>query len=244
MQSIVQLSSQARSATWVSMPHPGPVKFASNGFIFVKLQHSKQLRNVSYHKSNKATRTTTTNMQRFVKFNSAYSISRLHSFGTNDTKVEQRRYAAFLTSFDQLFAHVSFQISTCDLRHSFWFCRYIYNTHRLQKDSRRHGFVSKYCKSRIFRMHVILVYFVRGGFHTKLKCMRKVQSKSENPQRSVTVRTFHAYERSESPGYKNWVRTKNSVLPIASGLQKKKKKKKKKTQTQQWTSPKLLEASE
>ena len=61
----------------------------------------------------------------------------------------------------------------------------------------------EYCKSRIFRMHVIFVYFVRGGFRTKIKCMRKVQSKSENPQRSATVRKFHAYETSESPGYEN-----------------------------------------
>ena len=60
-----------------------------------------------------------------------------------------------------------------------------------------------YCKSRIFRMHVIFVYFVHGGFRTKIKCMRKVRSKSENPQRSATVRKFHAYERPESPGYEN-----------------------------------------
>ena len=60
-----------------------------------------------------------------------------------------------------------------------------------------------YCKSRIFCMHEIFVYFVRGGFRTKIKCMRKVQSKSEGTQRSATVRKFHAYERSESPGYEN-----------------------------------------
>ena len=52
-------------------------------------------------------------------------------------------------------------------------------------------------------MHVIFVYFVRGGFRTKIKCMRKGQSKSENRQRSATVRKFHAYERSENPGYEN-----------------------------------------
>ena len=57
-----------------------------------------------------------------------------------------------------------------------------------------------YWKSRIFRMHVIFVYFVHGGFRTKIKCMRKVQSKSENPQRSATVQKSHAYERLESPG--------------------------------------------
>ena len=51
-----------------------------------------------------------------------------------------------------------------------------------------------YCKSRIFCMRVAFVYFVRGGFRTKIKCMRKVKSKSENPQRSATVRKFHAYE--------------------------------------------------
>ena len=62
---------------------------------------------------------------------------------------------------------------------------------------------TNYCKSRIFRMHEIFVYFVRGGFRTKIKCMRKVQSKSENQQRSATVRKFHAYERLESPGYEN-----------------------------------------
>ena len=56
-----------------------------------------------------------------------------------------------------------------------------------------------YCKSRIFRMHFIFVYFVRGGFRTKIKCILKFQSKSENPQRSVAVRKFHAYERSGVP---------------------------------------------
>ena len=63
-----------------------------------------------------------------------------------------------------------------------------------------------YCKSRIFRMHEIFVYFVRGGFRTKIKCMRNVQSKSENQQRSATVRKFHADVcnlRLESPGYEN-----------------------------------------
>ena len=71
-----------------------------------------------------------------------------------------------------------------------------------------------YCKSRIFRMHVIFVYFVRSGFCTKIKCMRKVQSKSENPQWSATVRKVHAYESSESPGYENWVRTKYSGFTV------------------------------
>ena len=71
-----------------------------------------------------------------------------------------------------------------------------------------------YCKSRLFRMYVIFVYFVRGGFCTKIKCMRKVQRKSENPQESATVWKFHAYERSESPGYENWVRTKYSGFTV------------------------------
>ena len=31
----------------------------------------------------------------------------------------------------------------------------------------------------------------------KIKCIRKVQSKSENPQRLVAVQKFHAYEWSE-----------------------------------------------
>ena len=44
--------------------------------------------------------------------------------------------------------------------------------------------------------------------------MRKVQSKSEPDQRSATVRKFHAYERSESPGYENWVRTKYSGFSV------------------------------
>ena len=56
-----------------------------------------------------------------------------------------------------------------------------------------------YCKSRMFRMHFIFVHFVRGGFRTKIKCILKIESKSENPQRSVVVRKFHAYERSGVP---------------------------------------------
>ena len=56
-----------------------------------------------------------------------------------------------------------------------------------------------YCKSRIFRMHFIFVYFVRGSFRTKIKCKLKIQSKSENPHPSAAVRKFHAYERSGGP---------------------------------------------
>ena len=51
--------------------------------------------------------------------------------------------------------------------------------------SKRSELVSKcrhenryYCKSRIFRMHFIFVYFVHGGFRTKIKCTLKIQSKS------------------------------------------------------------------
>ena len=55
-------------------------------------------------------------------------------------------------------------------------------------------FTSVYCKSRIFRMRFVFVYFKRGGFRTTIKCTRKVQSKSENPQRSATVRKLSAYE--------------------------------------------------
>ena len=53
-----------------------------------------------------------------------------------------------------------------------------------------------HCKSRIFHMHFIFVYFVHGGFCMKIKCILKLQSKSENLQRSASVRKFHAYERS------------------------------------------------
>ena len=53
----------------------------------------------------------------------------------------------------------------------------------------------KYCKSRIFCRHVIFVYFVRGGFRTKIKCIRKVQSKSE------TIRSGQRL-------YENFMRTK------------------------------------
>ena len=67
-------------------------------------------------------------------------------------------------------------------------------------------------------MHVIFVYFVRSGFRTKIKCTRKVQSKSENPQQSATVRKFHAYERLECPGYENWVRTKYSGFTVCPGV--------------------------
>ena len=44
--------------------------------------------------------------------------------------------------------------------------------------SKNYSTVKLYCKSRIFCMHVIFVYFVPGGFRTKIKCMRKVQGKS------------------------------------------------------------------
>ena len=56
-----------------------------------------------------------------------------------------------------------------------------------------------YCKSRVFRMHFIFVYFVHGGFRTKIKCILKIESKSENPQRPAAERKFHAYERSGVP---------------------------------------------
>ena len=58
---------------------------------------------------------------------------------------------------------------------------------------------SAYCKSIIFRMHFIFLYFVRGGLRTKIKCALKGRSKSENLQRSVPVQKLHVYERSEVP---------------------------------------------
>ena len=80
----------------------------------------------------------------------------------------------------------------------------------------------------MFRMHFIFVYFVRGGFHTKIKCIRKNWGRSENPLRSATVRKFHAYERLEIPRIRKfnayeifWIYS-ISVAPggvwIASGL--------------------------
>ena len=75
---------------------------------------------------------------------------------------------------------------------------------------------SDYCKSRIFRMHFIFVYFVRSGFRTKIKCILKIQSKSANPQRSAAVRKFHAYERRGSQGYENLVRTKYSGFTVCT----------------------------
>ena len=71
------------------------------------------------------------------------------------------------------------------------------------------GFMSDYCKSRIFPMHCIFVFFVRGCFRTKIECMRKVQSKSKNLQRPATVRKFHAYERSEIPSIQKLVLIQN-----------------------------------
>ena len=62
-----------------------------------------------------------------------------------------------------------------------------------------------YCKSRIFPIHFIFVYFVPSGFRTKVLCVRKSQNKLENPQRSASVRKFHAYERSEVPSTRKLV---------------------------------------
>ena len=56
-----------------------------------------------------------------------------------------------------------------------------------------------YCKSRIFHMRFSFVYVICGGLRTEIKCIRKVQSKSENPQWSAAVRKCHAYERSAIP---------------------------------------------
>ena len=58
---------------------------------------------------------------------------------------------------------------------------------------------SQYCKSRTFRLRFIFVYFVCGGFRTKIKCVLRLnlQSKAQNPQRLAAVREVHSYERSE-----------------------------------------------
>ena len=48
-------------------------------------------------------------------------------------------------------------------------------------------------------MHFIFVYFVHSGFRTKIKCILKIQSTSENPQPSAAERKFHAYEGSGVP---------------------------------------------
>ena len=53
-------------------------------------------------------------------------------------------------------------------------------------------------------MHFIFVYFVRGGFSTKIKFTPKAQSKAENPQWSAAVRKLHAYERSEVPNIRKF----------------------------------------
>ena len=74
-------------------------------------------------------------------------------------------------------------------------------------------------------MHSIFVYFVRGGFRTKIKCTLKIQSKAENPQRSVAVRKFHAYERSGVPRIRKfsayeifWIYSIFSPLPSLPNL--------------------------
>ena len=56
-----------------------------------------------------------------------------------------------------------------------------------------------------FCMHFIFAHFVHTSFHTKIKRIRKVQSESENPQRSAAVQKCHAYKRSEVPAYENLV---------------------------------------
>ena len=60
------------------------------------------------------------------------------------------------------------------------------------------------CKFRVFHICIFFVCTVHGGFHLKIKCVLKVQSKSENPQRSAAVRKFHAYESSEVPHIRNF----------------------------------------
>ena len=60
--------------------------------------------------------------------------------------------------------------------------------------------------SRIFYMPFIFVYFVHSGFRTKIRCIRKVQSKSENPQRSVAVRKWliKLYSKQWDTGRWSW----------------------------------------
>ena len=65
-------------------------------------------------------------------------------------------------------------------------------------------FTLDHCKSRIFRIHVIFVYSVRGGFRTKIKCIRKVRSKWKNPQQSTAVRKFRVYERLVVPSIRKF----------------------------------------
>ena len=49
-----------------------------------------------------------------------------------------------------------------------------------------HLILAKNCKSIIFRMHVIFVYFVRGGFRMKIKYMRKVDTKQIRESAAVS----------------------------------------------------------
>ena len=114
--------------------------------------------------------------------------------------------------------------ATCFWSDSLWWVKF--HILKIQRESSEKW---NYCKSRIFRMHVIFVYFESGGFRMKIECMRKVQSKSENPQPSTTVRKFHAYERWESPGYGNWVRrpTKYSGFTVCGRLTKREEEEKK-----------------
>ena len=68
-----------------------------------------------------------------------------------------------------------------------------------------------YCKFRIFRMHFIIVYFACGSFRTKIECVLKGQSKSENPGSGLRLyENFIFTEGRRSPTYENLVHTKYS----------------------------------
>ena len=81
-----------------------------------------------------------------------------------------------------------------------WFLGGVQSYHITDTSAHVHVIVreqSWYCKSRIFHAHFIFVYFVHGGFRTKMKCVLILQNKAENLQRLAAVRKLHAFERSE-----------------------------------------------
>ena len=71
-----------------------------------------------------------------------------------------------------------------------------------------------YCKSRIFRMHFIFVYFVHGGFRTKIKCILKCKASQRIRTGQRLYENFMRAKGGNSPTYENLVHTKYSGFTV------------------------------
>ena len=74
---------------------------------------------------------------------------------------------------------------------------------------------SRYCESRIFRMHSIFVYFVYSVFRRIIKCVLKVKTSQRIRSGQRLYKNFMRTKGRRSPAYESLVRTNYSGFTVS-----------------------------